>query len=109
MTLKARHLYKASLKKDSTIVNNTRENVLFSPLEDFETNSEANKFDSAVIICVDLSNHYAEDTSLLLTKRNFEFENVTTQDVFELIRVMKDNKSHYRYNLKNNTIEKKKE
>ena len=107
MVLKSQRLYKATTIVGTHTYNYwSRKNVLISPKEDFDTSSFS-KTNMDSYVSIDIGGCFNEDVEIFLTSDSFVLENATVGDIFEMIQVMKENNSKYRYNFRTNKIELK--
>jgi hypothetical protein len=98
------HLYRASVKKDSTIYGvYKRKNVLIVPEKLLVIDSKYSGYLPSIVY-IDIGGKFGEDGQMYLDKDTFNFEKPTVSDIFEIAHTMNIRKSDYRYDFKTNSI-----
>ena len=98
------HLYRASIKKDSSLYRvYKRKYVLIVPEELIIISSD---YDDCVqsVVYIDIGGMFGENGRIYLSKDTFDFEKATVSDIFEMAHRMNIRKSDYRYDFKTNTV-----
>ena len=102
--LKANHLYRASIKKDSSLYRvYKRKCVLIVPEELTVISRDYEDYIQSVVY-IDIVGMFGENGRIYLTQDTFNFEKPTVSDIFEMAHRMNIRKSDYRYDFKTNTV-----
>ena len=106
-TLKPYHLYRVSIKKDSTIYGvYKRKYVLIVPEKLTVINRDYAGFIQSVVF-IDIGGMFGQNADIYLTQDTFNFENPTVSDVFEMAHTLNRRKNSYKYDFKTNTVIKR--